>query len=78
MLVSALFKVRWILLFLVCERDLRLVNIDFKSPLNAKHVRVMSRLKLIAIVTKKLSFSMLHQVFKLLVDLSFPFIANIP
>ena len=78
MLVSALLKVRWVLLFLVSERDLRFVNIDFKSPLNAKHVRVMSWLKLIAVVVKKLSFSMLHQVLKLLVDLSFPFIANIP
>lgn len=78
MLVSALLKVRWILLFLVSERDFRFKNIDFKSPFNAKHVRIMSWLKFIAVVTKKLSFSMLHQVFKLLVDLSFPFIANIP
>ena len=76
-LISALLKVRWILLFLVSEPDLRFVNIDVKSPLNAKHVRLMSWLKLIAVVAKKLSFSMLYQVFQLLVDLGLPLYTNI-
>ena len=76
-LISGLLKVRWILLFLVSEPDLRFVNIDVKSPLNAKHVRLMSWLKLIAVVAKKLSFSMLDQVFQLLVDLGLPLYTNI-
>ena len=62
MLINGLLKVRWILLFLVSERDLRLENIDVESSLNSKHVRIMSWLKLITVVVKKFSFSMLHKV----------------
>jgi hypothetical protein len=75
-LISSLFKMRWILLFLVSERDLRFVNIDVKSPLNSKHVRLMSWLKLIAVVAKKLSFAVLHQVIQLLIDPDLPLFTN--
>ena len=76
-LISGLLKVRWILLFLFSERYLRFVNIDIKGPLNSKHVRTISWLKLIAVVAKKLSFSMLHQVIQLLIDLGLPLFTNI-
>jgi hypothetical protein len=61
-LINGLLKVRWILLFLHSERDLRLENVDVESSLNSKHVRIMSWLKLITVVVKKFSFSILHQV----------------
>jgi hypothetical protein len=75
-LISSLLKMRWILLFLVSERDLRFENIDVKSLLNAKHVRTISWLKLIAVVAKKLSFAMLHQVIQLLIDPDLPLFTN--
>jgi len=77
MLISALLKMRWILLFLVSERDLRLENVDVESSLNSKHVRIMSWLKLITVVVKKFSFSMLHQVIQLFIDLGLPLFTNI-